>query len=169
MIGRGLPVRDRSPVVNCKPPGSLPIPHYRSGDVNSAVTTAGRPIASPPTLSERKHPPKKTNSLRFKVAIMSIIQQHSEATLGDGWRRVDIDRLIEDSSVNFDTSTLHPPLPETSDAEVLQINSQVRQLLRGGDSEGALRGCLEMPVYNGSDSAKVREIDRITPVVVPAT
>lgn len=100
---------------------------------------------------------------------MSIIQQHSEATLGDGWRRVDIDRLIEDSSVNFDTSTLHPPLPETSDAEVLQINSQVRQLLRGGDSEGALRGCLEMPVYNGSDSAKVREIDRITPVVVPAT
>lgn len=87
---------------------------------------------------------------------MSIIQQHSEATLGDGWRRIDIDRLIEDSSVNFDTSTLHPPLPETSDAEVLQINAQVRQLLRGGDSEGALRGCLEMPVYNGSDSAKVR-------------
>ncbi|KAK4211133.1 Arp2/3 complex 16 kDa subunit ARPC5 [Rhypophila decipiens] len=96
---------------------------------------------------------------------MSIIQQHSEASLGDGWRRIDIDRLIEDSSVNFDTSTLHPPLPETSDAEVLQINSQVRQLLRGGDSEGALRGCLEMPVYNGSDSAKDSHLHTVIEVL----
>jgi actin related protein 2/3 complex subunit 5 len=31
----------------------------------------------------------------------------------------------------------------------------VRQLLRGGDAEGALRGCLEFPVYNGEHLAKV--------------
>ena len=86
---------------------------------------------------------------------MSIIQQHTAASLSDAWRTINIDLLQEGSSINFDTSTLHPPLPETSEAEVRQINAQVRQLLRGGDAEGALRGCLEMPVYNGSDLAKV--------------
>ena len=86
---------------------------------------------------------------------MSIIQQHTAASLTDAWRTINIDLLQEGSSINFDTSTLHPPLPETSEAEVRQINAQVRQLLRGGDAEGALRGCLEMPVYNGSDLAKV--------------
>ncbi len=87
---------------------------------------------------------------------MSIIQQHTASSLSDAWRTINIDALQEDSSVNFDVSTLHPPLPEISETEVRQINAQVRQLLRGGDAEGALRGCLEMPVYNGSDSAKVR-------------
>lgn len=86
---------------------------------------------------------------------MSIIQQHTSATLSDAWRTINIDALTEDSSVNFDTSTLHPPQPEISEAEVRQLAGQVRQLLRGGDAEGALRGCLDMPVYNGPDSAKV--------------
>lgn len=87
---------------------------------------------------------------------MSIIQQHTAATLGDAWRTVNIDILNEDSSVNFDTSTLHPPQPEISEADVRNLSTQVRQLLRGGDAEGALRGCLETPVYNGVDAAKVQ-------------
>jgi actin related protein 2/3 complex subunit 5 len=86
---------------------------------------------------------------------MSIIQQHTSASLSDAWRTIDIDALTEDSSRNFDTSSLHPPLPETSESEVRQLAGQVRQLLRGGDAEGALRGCLEFPVYNGNDLAKV--------------
>jgi actin related protein 2/3 complex, subunit 5 len=86
---------------------------------------------------------------------MSIIQQHTAASLSDAWRTIDIDALQEDSSVNFDTSTLYPPQPEISEAEVKALAGQVRQLLRGGDAEGALRGCLEMPVYNASDAAKV--------------
>jgi len=86
---------------------------------------------------------------------MSIIQQHTSASLSDAWRTINIDALTEDSSFNFDTSSLHPPLPETSESEVRQLASQVRQLLRGGDTEGALRGCLESPVYNGNDLAKV--------------
>lgn len=89
---------------------------------------------------------------------MSIIQQHTSASLSDAWRTINIDALQEDSSLNFDTSTLHPPLPEVSESEVRQLSGQVRQLLRGGDSEGALRGCLEMPVYNGSDMVKVRTV-----------
>ncbi len=86
---------------------------------------------------------------------MSIIQQHTAASLSDAWRTIDIDALEEDSSVNFDTSTLHPPQPDISEADIRQFSGQVRQLLRGGDFEGALRGCLEMPVYNGPDSTKV--------------
>ncbi|KAK4249776.1 actin-related protein 2/3 complex subunit 5 [Corynascus novoguineensis] len=78
---------------------------------------------------------------------MSIIREHTQATLSDAWRTINIDALQEDSSVNFDTSTLRTPLPDVSEAEVRQLTSQVRQLLRGGDAEGALRGCLESPVY----------------------
>lgn len=89
---------------------------------------------------------------------MSIIQQHTSATLSDAWRTINIDAYNEDSSVNFDTSTLHPPQPEISEAEVRQLAGQVRQLLRGGDAEGALRGCLETPVYNGTEGAKVRRV-----------
>lgn len=85
---------------------------------------------------------------------MSIIQQHTSASLSDAWRTINIDALTEDSSVNFDTSTLHPPQPEISEADVRGLSGQVRQLLRGGDAEGALRGCLETPVYNGTDAAK---------------
>ncbi|KPM39445.1 hypothetical protein AK830_g7131 [Neonectria ditissima] len=85
---------------------------------------------------------------------MSIIQQHTSATLSDAWRTINIDALTEDSSLNFDTSTLHPPQPEITEAEVRQLAGQVRQLLRGGDAEGALKGCLETPVYNGDDGAK---------------
>jgi actin related protein 2/3 complex subunit 5 len=86
---------------------------------------------------------------------MSIIQQHTAESLSDNWRRIDIDALEEDSPRNFDTSTLQPAQPEISEADVRALTGQVRQLLRGGDAEGALRGCLETPVYNGPDAAKV--------------
>ncbi|ROV92035.1 hypothetical protein VMCG_09543 [Cytospora schulzeri] len=96
---------------------------------------------------------------------MSIIQQHTSASLTDAWRTIDIDALVEDSSVNFDTSTLHPPLPEIGEAEVRALAGQVRQLLRGGDAEGALRGCLEMPVYNGPDLAKDAHLQTVVEVL----
>ncbi|KAI0843381.1 Arp2/3 complex 16 kDa subunit ARPC5 [Hypoxylon sp. FL0890] len=96
---------------------------------------------------------------------MSIIQQHTQASLSDAWRTINIDALDPDSSQNFDTSTLHPPLPEIGEADVRQLNAQIRQLLRGGDAEGALRGCLECPVYNGSDSAKEAHMQSVVEVL----
>lgn len=78
---------------------------------------------------------------------MSIIREHTQATLSDAWRTIDIDALDPDSPANFDTATLHAALPDISEADVRQLTAQVRQLLRGGDAEGALRGCLETPVY----------------------
>ncbi|KAB5585396.1 Arp2/3 complex subunit [Coniochaeta sp. 2T2.1] len=92
---------------------------------------------------------------------MSIIQQHTSASLSEAWRTINIDALTEDSSLNFDTSSLHPPLPEITEGEARQLANQVRQLLRGGDTEGALRGCLESPVYNGSDLAKVSGVPHV--------
>ncbi|OIW28029.1 Arp2/3 complex 16 kDa subunit ARPC5 [Coniochaeta ligniaria NRRL 30616] len=96
---------------------------------------------------------------------MSIIQQHTSASLSESWRTINIDALTEDSSLNFDTSSLHPPLPETSESEVRQLANQVRQLLRGGDTEGALRGCLESPVYNGNDLAKEAHLQTVIEVL----
>ncbi|EHA52442.1 hypothetical protein MCOR27_008315 [Pyricularia oryzae] len=96
---------------------------------------------------------------------MSIIQHHTSASLTDAWRTINIDALTEDSSVNFDTSTLRPPLPEVSDAEVRQLAQQIRQLLRGGDPEGALRGCLEMPVYQADEPVKDAHLQTVIEVL----
>ncbi|KAI0154438.1 actin-related protein 2/3 complex subunit 5 [Xylariaceae sp. FL1272] len=96
---------------------------------------------------------------------MSIIQQHNASSLSDAWRTVNIDALDPDSSQNFDTTTLHPPLAELNEADVRGINGQVRQLLRGGDVEGALRGCLENPVYSGSEGAKDAHLQTVIEVL----
>ncbi|KAI8625433.1 actin-related protein 2/3 complex subunit 5 [Xylariaceae sp. FL1651] len=96
---------------------------------------------------------------------MSIIQQHTSSSLSDAWRTINVDALDPDSSQNFDTSTLHPPLPEASEADVRGLNGQIRQLLRGGDTEGALRGCLENPVYNGSEAAKDTHLQTVIEVL----
>ncbi|RDL40803.1 Actin-related protein 2 complex subunit 5 [Venustampulla echinocandica] len=85
---------------------------------------------------------------------MSIIQQVTTASLSDNWRTINIDLLDPESSSNFDTSTLHPPLVPVSDDEIRTLGQQIRQLMRGGDAEGALRGALEMPPYGGSDAVK---------------
>ncbi|KAK1672479.1 actin-related protein 2/3 complex subunit 5 [Colletotrichum godetiae] len=96
---------------------------------------------------------------------MSIIREHTSASLSDAWRTINIDALQEDSACNFDTNTLRPPQPEIGEDEVRQLAGQVRQLLRGGDAEGALRGCLEFPVYNGPDGAKDAHLQTITEVL----
>lgn len=96
---------------------------------------------------------------------MSIIQQHTAASLSDAWRTINIDALDPDSAQNFDVGTLVPPLPEVSEAEARQLNGQVRQLLRGGDPEGALRGCLEAPVYAGPDAAKDAHLQTVLEVL----
>ncbi|KXH49122.1 ARP2/3 complex 16 kDa subunit [Colletotrichum nymphaeae SA-01] len=89
---------------------------------------------------------------------MSIHRELNAASLSDAWRTINIDALQEDSACNFDTNTLRPPQPEIGEDEVRQLAGQVRQLLRGGDAEGALRGCLEFPVYNGPDGAKLEKL-----------
>jgi actin related protein 2/3 complex subunit 5 len=86
---------------------------------------------------------------------MSIIQQVTTASLSDNWRTINIDLLDPESSSNFDTSTLHPTFAPVSENEVRTLGQQVRQLLRGGDAEGALRGALESAPYGGDAGVKV--------------
>lgn len=71
------------------------------------------------------------------------------------YRTVNIDLLDPESSSNFDLSTLTPSVQPVSTAEVTALTGQVRQLLRGGDSEGALRGVLETVPYGGDARGKV--------------
>lgn len=87
---------------------------------------------------------------------MSIIQQQSNATIGDNWCTINIDLLDPESSSNFDAASLFPEQAPVSEAEIKALAGQVRQLLRGGDLEGALRGALEGAPYGGDDGVKVR-------------
>ena len=71
------------------------------------------------------------------------------------WRTINIDLLDPESPANFDFSSLRPSVPSVSASEVQTLSSQIKQLLRGGDAEGALRGALENAPYGGNAQAKV--------------
>lgn len=71
------------------------------------------------------------------------------------WRTINIDALDPESSYNFDLSTLTPAVEPVSTADVQTLAGQIRQLLRGGNAEGALRGALENPPYGADEQGKV--------------
>lgn len=72
------------------------------------------------------------------------------------WRTINIDALDPESAYNFDLSTLTPAVQPVSTSDVQTLAGQVRQLLRGGDAEGALRGALENVPYGADERGKVR-------------
>jgi len=96
---------------------------------------------------------------------MSFPQQVSDASLSENWRTINIDLLDPESSSNFDTSTLHPAFAAVSESEIRSIGQQVRQLLRGGDAEGALRGVLESAPYGGDANVKEVHLSTVTEVL----
>jgi actin related protein 2/3 complex, subunit 5 len=72
------------------------------------------------------------------------------------YRTVNIDIYDPESPANFDLSSVLPqtlPAPSSS-SETAQIATQVRQLLRAGDSLGALQSALETAPLAGDESAK---------------
>lgn len=77
------------------------------------------------------------------------------------WRTINIDLLDSDSPSNFPTASLSPSVPSVSIAEVQGLATQVKQLLRGGDPEAALRGALENVPYGGDAAAKVRSTHHV--------
>ncbi|KAI9721860.1 MAG: hypothetical protein M1828_004955 [Chrysothrix sp. TS-e1954] len=70
------------------------------------------------------------------------------------YRTFNVDKLDPESPANFDLSTLTPSVTPASSTDVQGLTNQIRQLLRGGDSEGALRGALENAPYGADDKAK---------------
>jgi ARP2/3 complex subunit p16-Arc len=91
------------------------------------------------------------NRLTFKT-----LRGNFKMSLSTNWRTINVDALDPESSVNFDLSSLAPSVPPTSSAECQAIVQQIRQLLRGGDSEGALRGALDTTPYGADERGKVR-------------
>lgn len=71
------------------------------------------------------------------------------------WRTIDIDALDPESAANFDLTTLTPGVVPVSSSDVQTLGGQIRQLLRGGDAEGALRGALENAPYGADERGKV--------------
>ena len=72
------------------------------------------------------------------------------------WRTVNVDAYDPESATNFDLASVLPstlPAPSTS-GESAQIAQQVRQLLRAGDSLGALQSALETSPLAGDEQAK---------------
>ncbi|KAI9749286.1 MAG: hypothetical protein M1815_002609 [Lichina confinis] len=91
-------------------------------------------------------------------------------SLQQNYRLINIDRLDPDASTNFDLSTLVPA--DTGDtasirssAEAQALAGQIRQLLRGGDAEGALRGALENVPYGADDRAKEVHLATVTEIL----
>lgn len=96
---------------------------------------------------------------------MSVIQQQSNATLSDNWRTINIDILDPESSSRFDPSTLHSSGVSVSEDEINSIGQQIRQLLRGGDAEGALISALEFAPYNSSSTVKDTHLATVVEVL----
>lgn len=83
------------------------------------------------------------------------------------YRTINIDQLDPESSVNFPMETLLPatlPQPGTS-SEAANVATQVRQLLRGGDAEGALRAVLDTAPLGGDEGAKQVHLATVTEVL----
>ena len=77
------------------------------------------------------------------------------------WRTINIDALDPESSYNFDLTTLTPAIIPVSTADVQTLSGQIKQLVRGGDHEGALRGALENAPYGADEQGKVGPEDEI--------
>ncbi|KAF2757978.1 Arp2/3 complex 16 kDa subunit ARPC5 [Pseudovirgaria hyperparasitica] len=89
----------------------------------------------------------------------------SIAAGGGNWRTINIDALDPDSPYNFDVSALAPSVDPVSAADVTSLGTQIRQLLRGGDAEGALRGALESVPYGADAKGKETHLGTIIEIL----
>lgn len=94
---------------------------------------------------------------KHKSQITHNCKPETQPTMANvNWRTINIDAYDVESAFNFPISTLLPsslPAPSTA-AESAQIAQQVRQLLRAGDSLGALQSALETAPLAGDEQAK---------------
>jgi hypothetical protein len=84
----------------------------------------------------------------------------SQATTYDkmadfNWRTLNIDALDPESSYNFDLATLTPAVQPISTEDVQTLSGQIKQLMRAGQAEEALKGALENPPYGADEQGKV--------------
>ena len=115
--------------------------------------------------SARRQSPSSTVHFRNNITNRYFLHLVRESLCGNptpramataNWRTINIDLLEPDSPANFPVSSLLPSsIPTTSASEAQSLAGQIKQLTRGGDTEGALRGALENVPYGGDSAAKV--------------
>lgn len=83
------------------------------------------------------------------------------------YRTVNVDIYDPESSINFPLATLQPASlpPPTTAASAASTAQQVRQLLRSGDSAGALAGVLDTAPLGGDDGAKQVHLTTVVEVL----
>jgi hypothetical protein len=130
----------------------------------SALHLAGAPLAvwrrqlhpTAPNCNLTIAPTARRSHQRFSYS-HTVSSSTPPLTMANvNWRTINIDALDPDSPANFDLSSLTPAVAPVSAADVQNSAQQIRQLLRGGDNEGALQGALENPPYGADDKGKVR-------------
>jgi hypothetical protein len=123
------------------------------------LVTSQHPQSTAPCDKHCSHPILRSRSHCTYIATMATLN----------WRTINIDALDPDSPANFDLSTLTPAVAPVSTADVQALAGQIRQLSRGGDSEGALQGALENPPYGADERGKVRRymLPRLCPPAQP--
>jgi actin related protein 2/3 complex subunit 5 len=77
------------------------------------------------------------------------------AAAAGNWRTIDVDALDPDAPANFDVAALAPAVAAPSAADAQAATAHVRQALRGGDAEGALRDALALAPFGGDERGKV--------------
>lgn len=131
--------------------------HAKTGKVELCTPRHGARVATSPQ-SSPAHDNASTATRTHSAALTCPdCADCTTATMANiNWRTINIDALDPDSPANFDLSSLTPAVEPISTADVQNTSQQIRQLLRGGDNEGALQGALESPPYGAHDKGKVR-------------
>jgi hypothetical protein len=80
---------------------------------------------------------------------------HIDKMADFNWRTLNIDALDPESSYNFDLATLTPAVQPVSTQDVQTLSGQIKQLMRAGQAEEALKGALENPPYGADEQGKV--------------
>lgn len=87
---------------------------------------------------------------------MYLLQNDQLLKMADfNWRTLNIDALDPESSINFDLATLTPAVQPVSTQDVQTLSGQIKQLMRAGQAEEALKGALENPPYGADEQGKV--------------
>ncbi|KAK6433778.1 hypothetical protein LTR95_010043 [Oleoguttula sp. CCFEE 5521] len=78
------------------------------------------------------------------------------------WRTINIDAYDPESCYNFDLKSLTPQVQPISTQDVQTLSGQIRQLMRSGQSEDALKGALENVPYGADEAGKAIHLSLIT-------
>lgn len=88
--------------------------------------------------------------------LLYLLQDEQLLKMADfNWRTLNIDALDPESSINFDLATLTPAVQPVSTQDVQTLSGQIKQLMRAGQAEEALKGALENPPYGADEQGKV--------------